>query len=68
MTQEEEDSIPFPVHLQVFFFPSPTSTSLLTPFSQKLQTILFASPPKLQACSSTIKDTNFPRKFLYSLN
>ena len=49
MTKDEEDSIPFPLHLRAFLFPSLTCTSILTPFPPKVQTILSPSSPKLRA-------------------
>ena len=46
MTLEEEDSIPFPLHLQAFLFPS----------SPKLRAILFLFRADLRAKSTTFSN------------
>ena len=58
------NSIPYPLHLRVFLFPS----------HPKLRTILFPSPPKLRAilflfhADLRARSTTFSRKWLKSLN
>ena len=63
-TQKEENSIPFPLYLRVFLFPShPKLRAILFPSCPKLRAILFLFRTDLQA-----RRTTFPRKWLKSFN